>query len=256
MESLIKVNPDRNLYEQMGIEWVLEKKKRNWMDSERKYRNPTLSFYTSMVYAFAHHLPYSIDIEQPEYVPADFFALEPADVETNEWFHWSDRRSFLNAMVSWGDTYKTGMILEVCLVLQKLILGEIEVPDDFELTDEDYYSRHFDKMLGSEKYNRDFFEVVKSAFLYYKRLKVTTDLLERRKLLEEFYNFMRDKISLRLGIDVKVREYQDVDLIVYNYAIEYWDGCPDVIARIKAKQEKAYNERKQNKGTQLLKKAD
>lgn len=47
-----------------------------------------------MVYSFARHLPYSMDIEQPEYVPADFLNMIPHDVEENNWFKYDDRRTF------------------------------------------------------------------------------------------------------------------------------------------------------------------
>ena len=60
--------------------------------------NPSLTFYTSMVYGFAKHLPYSMDIEQPEYVPADFYNMEPSDVETNSYFKWNDRRTFFKSI--------------------------------------------------------------------------------------------------------------------------------------------------------------
>ena len=46
---------------------------------KRGYKNPSLTLHGSMVCGFANHLPYSMDIEQPEYVPGDFLNIEPKE---------------------------------------------------------------------------------------------------------------------------------------------------------------------------------
>ena len=72
-----------------------------------------------MVYGFAHKLPFSMDIEQLKYMPADFLNMELFDVDANNWFKYDDRRTFFNAMVNWGDTFKTGMMLQMCSFFSK-----------------------------------------------------------------------------------------------------------------------------------------
>ena len=103
-------------------EWL-----KNEKDSFYSTENLSLIFYTSMVYGFAKHLPYSLDIEQPEYVPADFYNMEPLDVDINDWFKWDDRRTFFNAMVNGSETFRTGMLLQMCAIFQKMLLGQFPV---------------------------------------------------------------------------------------------------------------------------------
>jgi len=85
--------------------------KLNWIERISKdsyvsdsYKNPTLSLYTSMVYGFANHFPYSMDIEQPEYVPADFFNMIPNDVmpKPKDYFRFSRQmhRQFIRELLT------------------------------------------------------------------------------------------------------------------------------------------------------------
>lgn len=83
MDNLILKQYDKEL-QSYELNWI--DKLINEIDKENNYNNPSLSFYTSMVYGFANNLPYSMDIEQPEYVPSDFLNMEPFDVEENNWF--------------------------------------------------------------------------------------------------------------------------------------------------------------------------
>ena len=149
MKNLINTNYDTDLhiYER---DWI-EKNSKNNM-----YKNPSVSLYTSMVYSFAKHLPYSMDIEQPEYVPADFLNMMPLDIETNNWFKWEDRRTFFNAMIRWSDTFKTGILLQICNIFQKMILGKF--PADFELEEKEYTDLGIDMLTKNEEYNRNFFD--------------------------------------------------------------------------------------------------
>ena len=233
----------------------------NWMDSiiggsysREDFSNPSLSFYTSMVYGFANNLPYSMDIEQPEYVPADFLNMEPFDVEENNWFKWEDRRTYFNAMVRWGDTFKTGMMLQMCSLFQKMLLGQF--PTHFELKEEDYVGWGIEAMTKNKEYNRCFFETLKSLPSYYERVTSASNNDERRKVLEEIYAEIVYRIAERYGglketgadgeviREVKgtlpIRPAKDIEMLVYWDRIDYFDGIPDVIASIKEEQLKKY----------------
>lgn len=51
-----------------------------------------------MVYGFANNLPYSIDINQPEYVAADFLNISPYAVESNNRFKNNNGKTFFQVM--------------------------------------------------------------------------------------------------------------------------------------------------------------
>jgi len=161
------------------------------------YRNPTLSLYTSMVYGFANHLPYLMDIEQPEYVPADFLNMVPDDVEENSWFKWEDRRTYFNAMIHWGDTFKSGMLLQICNVFQKMILGQF--PTNFILTEENYIGWGIDLITQDQEYNRCFFETLKTLPDWYHKLTSSVNNDERRNILDVMYADIMSKVSARYG---------------------------------------------------------
>lgn len=259
MEELTVKPYDNSLqnYESRWIESVLKNCNKRSM-----YRNPTASLYTSMVYGFANHLPYSMDIEQPEYVPADFLNMVPYDALENNWFKWDDRKTFFIALVNWGDTYKTGMLLQMCNVFQKMILGQFQ--SDFILREEDYINLDIDSMTKDKEYNRNFFEILKSLPDWYRKLVSATDNDKRRKVLEEMYADIMNKIAARYGTVRKtevgekvitfkeskgttiIRPSKDVEMLVYWDDITFHDGIPDIIEGIKQEQLINYNKRNQS----------
>ena len=224
---------------------------------KERYRNPSLSFYTSMVYGFANHLPFSMDIMQPEYVPGDFFNMEPSDVEDNDWFKWDDRRTYFNAMTHWGDSLKSGMILEICFIFQKMLLGQI--PPSFELPDEQFTTLGFDKMTSNMDYNQAFFETLKRLPKYYLLVSNTNNNEERRKALEVIFNDMMTKLCARAGgmttetmLDeeislitevpgrVPIHPCRDVEMMVHWEGTIFHDGIDEVTKDVKQKQLLAY----------------
>jgi len=254
MDHIIVQSYDTSL-QTYGFSWIKEitenPNKRDY------YRNPTASLYTSMVYGFAKHLPYSMDIEQPEYVPADFLNMVPADVEENDWFKWEDRRTFFNSMIRWGDTFKSGMILQMCSIFQKMILGEF--PADFELCEENYSGWGIDSMTKDQEYNRCFFETLKTLPSYYQKVVTASNRDERRSALDQMYADIIQKIAARFGgfqeTDTNgnvIREqkgtipivpYRDVEMRVYWDQITFHDGIPQIIEAIKKEQLQKYVDR-------------
>lgn len=250
----------------------LQKYEQDWIDKIQKdiqlirtYNNPSLCFYTSMVYGFAEHLPYSMDIEQPEYVPADFLNMNPHDVDENFWFKWDDRRSYFNAMMHWGDALKTGMLLQVCNIFQKMILGQF--PNNFELTEENYKNWGIDAMTDEPEYNRNFFETLKALPDWHDKLISAVDNEERRSILESMYADMMNKISNRYGsfreTDINgniirdekgvipIKPSMDVEMLIYREGVTYHDGIPEVIEAIKKEQLEKYEKFKSQFSNEL-----
>lgn len=235
----------------------------NWLENIIKmkkidcYSNPSLSFYASMVYGFANHLPYSMDIMQPEYVPADFLNMSPFDVDTNPCFKFEDRRNFFNSLVRWGDTFKTGMLLQFCNIFQKMLLGQF--PVDYEISKEYYYIWGVDKLTKDEEYNRYFFETLKSLPNYYDKVEGTKNNEERRCALEEMYSSIMAKISARYGgfkqTDcngtvvretkgvLQIKPSRDIEMFLYWDNVVYHDGIESVISEIKNAQLKNYKDK-------------
>ena len=254
MKNLINTNYDTDLhiYER---DWI-EKNSKNNM-----YKNPSVSLYTSMVYSFAKHLPYSMDIEQPEYVPADFFNMMPLDIETNNWFKWEDRRTFFNAMIRWSDTFKTGILLQICNIFQKMILGKF--PADFELEEKEYTDLGIDMLTKNEEYNRNFFEMLKSLPTYYQKIINASDNNERRAILDEIYADLMNKIATYYGgfreVDtygnikresnsiVPIHPSKDVEMLVFWENIEFHDGISSIIQFMKEEQLKSYSIQRKNR---------
>ena len=252
MLDLISFTKDDSLKEYEG-DWIEKRKKDDYGP-----KNLSLTFYTSMVYGFAKHLPYSMDIEQPEYVPADFYNMEPLDVETNGFFKWEDRRTFFNSMVRWGDTFRTGMLLQMCVIFQKMLLGQF--PHDFELKASDFEDWGIDEMTSDKDYNRKFFETLKSLPRYYQMVVNAPTNEERRKCLDNVYVEIMQRISARYGgfrktdadgkiiVDspgtIPIRPADDVSMRVYWDQATFYDGISSVIEAIKEEQLKIYKKNK------------
>lgn len=255
MENLIVKTYDSSV-QGYAQNWIEEIQKNERMKDY--YKNPTLSLYTSMVYGFANKLPYSMDIEQPEYVPADFLNMVPNDALENDWFKWEDRRTFFNAMTRWGDTFKSGMLLQMCNIFQKMILGQF--PTDFALTEEDYTSWGIDLMTNDQEYNRCFFETLKSLPDWYQKLLSSANNEERRSVLDMLYSDIMNKISARYDsfkeVDTNgstITEYKgifpidpssDVSLLVNWENVRFHNGIPTVIEAIKGEQIEMYDKNK------------
>lgn len=256
MSNLIKRIQDTSLneYENAWLNYI----KTSYYSKD--YTNPSLSLYTSMVYGFANHLPYSMDIEQPEYVPADFLNILPQDVEENQWFKYNDRRTFFNAMISWGDSFKSGMLLQMCNVFQKMLLGQF--PTDFVLQEEDFTEWGINAMTNNNEYNRCFFETLKSLPDHYLKVTRMTNNEERRKALEDMYKEVMNNIAQRVGgikitdVDgniikeneglVSLRPHRDVELMVYWDHVIFHDGIDFIIKSIKDKQLYYYSKKSLN----------
>lgn len=236
-------------------------------ESEEEYSNPSLSYYTSMVYGFAKHLPYSMDIMQDEYVPADFFNMVPFD----KFFNWEEEgRNYFNVMTHWGDTFISGMLLQVCFIFQKMLLGEF--PNEYEIKEENYTEWKIDAITENEEYNKSFFEILKALPGYYRKVTMAKDNQARRKMLNECYQEMMVKIGARFGgfietdekgnvvreekANILLKPHKDIELFVYAYSsgLDYYDGIDWVTQEIKEGQLIKYSAPKALNNTALEKK--
>ena len=197
-------------------------------------------FIFSMVYDFAKNLPYSMDIQQEEYVPADFLNMTPYDFANDRFFKWEDSRTVYTAMTSWGDTFKSGIVLQMCAVFQKMLSRQF--PNDYVLEDDDFYLWGIDNITSDKDYNKRFFETLKSLPDYYKRVESAKSVEERRKALDQIYAEMQNGIVNKIGgfreTDGEgnvVREYKptivcrpisDLKMLYYFRNIEYLDEIP------------------------------
>lgn len=227
----------------------------------KEYKNPSVTIIASMVYGFAFHLPYSMDIEQEEYVPGDFLNIEPVDVNENIWFKWSDRRTYYNTMLN-GDAHKSGILLQVCYIFQQMLLGNIST---CEITE-----KNFEKLANisqDDEYRGNFFEVLKRLPLYYQKVVSSKDNEERRHNLEEVYSEIEKNIGMRVGsfrrseVDINGKVYvkeeykptilypawRDVELPIYFDRHTFFDGLELNLNKvIKAEQLEKYQALKNN----------
>ena len=67
----------------------------------------------SIVYEFASKLPYSIDYMDKDFVPGIFLNVGPVNPEKGI-FKYSS--SLYDKMVNWGDTLKSGILLQLCFI--------------------------------------------------------------------------------------------------------------------------------------------
>lgn len=205
----------------------------------------------AMVYNFAIHLPYSMDIKQDEYVPADFFHMRPYNIEKNKFF-WEDNENVYKAMISKGSTFKSAMLMQMCAVFQKMLSGQF--PNNYELEENDFYSWRIDEMTPDEEYNKNFFEALKILPRYYERVQETKNNDERREVLKSIYAEMEDNIANRIGgfqeinaegevvEDIKPsvmwQPFRDLELLYYaNDISRYSSNVSDLKKLIKEKEQ-------------------
>lgn len=74
-----------------------------------------------------------------------------------------------------------------------------EFPNDYVLTENEYYTWKINEMTTKEEYNRSFFEVLKKLPLYYNEINSCASVEERRTMLEKIYGEMQQAIANRVG---------------------------------------------------------
>jgi len=177
----------------------------------------------SIVYEFAVKLPYSMDYLEEKYVAGDFFNIGVPNSK-NSIFKYYD--SIYKKMIDWGDSLKSGVLLQACLIFQKMLMNEF--PNNYVLSEDDYYNLGIDCMTSSEKYNRNLFEILKELPEYYKKVNLANNQEDRRKVLEEVYSDMQNIIGQKVGGYRKSETIGDIEITQHHPATINWSPYQDL----------------------------
>lgn len=177
----------------------------------------------SIVYEFALKLPYSMDYLDEQYVAGDFLNIGVPN-STNSIFKYYD--SIYKKMVDWGDSLKSGVLLQACLIFQKMLMNQF--PSNYVLNEYDYYDLGIDCMKSSEKYNHDLFEILKELPYYYKKVNSVNSREDRKKAIEEVYNSMQNRIGQKVGGYRKSETIGDIEITSHHPATINWSPYQDL----------------------------
>lgn len=177
----------------------------------------------SIVYKFAKKLPYSMDYKDENFIPCDFFNFT-STIKNNSIFKYHD--NLYSKMISWSDTFKSGILIQICLIFQKMLLEKF--PNDYKLTEDDYYNLGINNMTDQEEYNRYFFEILKELPEYYKRVNDKSNQEERREVLDELYIVLKEKVGNKVGGYRKTESYGNVEKITESKATINWSPYRDL----------------------------
>lgn len=173
----------------------------------KKELNPSATILGSMVYGFAKHLPYSMDIEHEEFVPGDFLNMVPPDADENKFFMRDNNRTIFKRMRD-SDGWESAILLQVCYIFQQMLLGKIP---PFELSDSDYermrVSHHF------EDYNKKYFEIMKKLPMYYKKIVLSENSETRLTNLEIVYKEINENLRGYIGAFTEKETYGNETII-------------------------------------------
>lgn len=177
----------------------------------------------AMIYDFAKKLPYSMDPNEVNFVPGDFLNFKPVNSKHNI-FKFSN--NLYSKMVSWGDSLKSGVLLEVCFIFQKMLMGEF--PNDYQLQEEDYYNMGINNMTNSDEYSRKLFEVIRKLPDYYKKVILSETVEERRNNLERVYSAMKGEIGNKVGGMRKTDFVDGIEVSIVHKASISWEPYRDI----------------------------
>lgn len=177
----------------------------------------------SMVYEFSRKLPYSMDYKDKDFVPGVFLNLSPS---TSNKYIFKDYDNLYKEMLSWSDTFKSGILLQVCFIFQKMLMGEF--PNDYQLKDEDYYNFGISEITTDKEYNHYLFEMLKSLPDFSMRVNSASDADDRREILEEIYALMQQRIGQKVGGFRRTTIEGDLITIRENKATISWQPYRDL----------------------------
>lgn len=96
----------------------------------------TLATICSVVEAFVNNLPYSIDPLSTRFVPVDVLNAIPKDRENHWDFKYGEPMSMFDKLKEWGDTRKSAYSIQLCFLLQALLVNKdakIALLEDYDL---------------------------------------------------------------------------------------------------------------------------
>lgn len=136
---------------------------------------------------FAKKLPYSLDKEDSDFLPCDFLFMGPSNPNIRLF---KENSNILNAMIGWGDTKRSGYLLQLFSIFQKMLqdknftiscFGELsgKYKDIDIIINSDYTNRYTNIIENSlPKYYNAFLAANKNAE---KRKEVLDDMFEEFK---------------------------------------------------------------------------
>ena len=148
----------------------------------------------SIVYEFARKLPYSIDYKDNDFVHGIFLNVAPVNPSK---LVFKDYGNLYNIMFKWNDTKKSAILLKVCSIFQAMLMGYIS--DDYQLKEEDFLKLGIDQITNNEEYNYLLFEALQMLSQYCIKLNSIDNSEERRKLLDEIFMIILDKVGQKIG---------------------------------------------------------
>ena len=97
----------------------------NGLTINEKENDITIAMICSVVEAFVRGLPYSIDPLSTRFVPVDILNAIPKDRESHWEFKNDDKEmSLFDKLKEWGDTRKTAYSIQLCFLLQALLINK------------------------------------------------------------------------------------------------------------------------------------
>lgn len=199
----------------------------------------------SLVYDFAKKLPYSMDYMDSDFVPGIFLNIAPLNPKT---YIYKYNSSLYDKMINWGDTLKSGILLQVCFIFQTMLMQQI--PSNYQLSDDDYYNLGINNMTSDEEYNCYLFEMLKLLPEYCARVNSNESADDRRKVLDEVYAIMFQRVGQKVGgfrrTSVKddvisVQDYKptiglfphrDLDMLYYFNNVRFGFGIERLVKKI------------------------
>ena len=177
----------------------------------------------SLVYKFARKLPYSMDYLDENFIPGDFLNVTPTQ-KNNRIFKYYN--NIYGQMIDWGDSLKSGVLLQVCVIFQKMLCGI--VPHDYELKDEDFSNLGISNMTSNQEYNYNLFETLKKLPEYYTIVNASSNIEDRRKALDEIYLLMKNQIGQKVGGMRRTEVNGSIIKIQESKAITNWSPYRDL----------------------------
>lgn len=202
----------------------------------------------SIVYEFAKNLPYSIDYKDSKFVPGIFLNMSPVHPKS---YIFKYNSSLYNRMLGWGDTIKSGILLQLCFVFQTMLMNKIQ--NNYHLDEDDYYNLGINNMTSNKEYNLYLFDLLKSLPEYCTRLNSTESTEDRRKILDEVYDIMLQRVGQKVGGFKKTsvssdvitvqehkasicwKPHRDLEMLYYFEHIDYGYDCEDLLDNINKK---------------------
>lgn len=100
-------------------------------------------------------------------------------------------------MINWGDTKKSGILLQICNVFQAMLIGQF--PRNYQLTAESFHNLGIDQMTSDNEYNQFLFETINLLPQYCIEVNSAKTLDERRKTLDDIYMVILDRVGQKIG---------------------------------------------------------